>query len=193
MGFQVGDELVVISHLVGVRAFRVDLDGWLTGVTMRSYRYRAGRNDAVCLNRNRAIERDPLGILVNSNLGQSDFPHIEPQIPGPDSRDHDMHHCGCGIYGFYSEQHESARGWQRYAGVIGVVHAGGRTISGELGFRAAVADLVAICLPPEGDTPAGWPQVRENYPGVELWTTVDAMLEAHPLSSKPVIERTDEP
>lgn len=195
-GFRADHHRYIATHLTGIRSFQVTQDGYLTGVTMRSYKYKPGRNDAQCLNRNRLHRKDPYDGLASTfvfiGMGLSvsrsnPYPNIPPQYPGPESREHDMKKCGCGIYGFYSEFHDYAEAWKRFAGVQGIVNAHGRTISGDNGFRSAVADLVAICLPPDHPTLTGWESLRENYPGVEFWTSTEAMLEAHPLSEKPEV------
>lgn len=195
-GFRSDHHRYVATHLTGIRSFKVTQAGYLTGVTMRSYQYQPGRNDAVCLNSNRQHRKvDPYDNLVNvfmfmggmASYRDDRYPNIQPQYPGPESREHDMKKCGCGIYAFYSQYHESALAWKRLAGVQGIVHAHGRTISGEKGFRSAVADLIAICLPTDNPTFTGWESLRLNYPGVEFWTSTEAMLEAHPLSEKPEV------
>jgi hypothetical protein len=138
---------LALGTVRGSRAFAVDDDGFLTGVTFRA-RWGAGVNVAECMRR-RAPECEHEQALLISWSGGHLFPQLTgkcgcPTLPDP-CGDSPGRSCKCGFYAFY----EGSNDYAKTSTVAAVVEAWGRTVVGTRGFRASKARIVAIYLPAE--------------------------------------------
>lgn len=115
---------------------------------------------------------------------------------------HSLINCSCGWHGYLSGSLDYADSPNRISGVVEVF---GTIVLGARGFRASMARIVALYLPPEesnalgkryvekdeplkaglgnvlGRVPAATiAKVAERYPDVPLYTDLDEMLTKHP-------------
>lgn len=141
----------VAGSLTGIRAFRVDADGRLTGV-IHKVRFEAELNTATCL--------IPPFMQMMRTIAQAT---ANSKLPRPE------HHvagvgCSCGFYAYF-------RGRNSYIGnaqVAGIIQGYGVCTVGNRGFRAEKARLVALVAP------SRWghrlPGVRRGYRFYLRWT-----------------------
>lgn len=197
----------VAASLKGSRSFRVDSDGWLTGVIHRA-RWFPDWNQAECLTvdwlcdiqQTRAAGRIPSHDHTNISCKQGPRPCGNTPNLAPSGSDR------CGFYGYFSGSMDYAS----QSNVSGVVEAAGRVVVGPRGFRAARARVTALYLPPytndttllfapityrigapapvgargRGVSEATEELLRANYPTVPFYDDLAEMLSNHP---------TDEP
>lgn len=108
--------------------------------------------------------------------------------------------CSAGFYAYHGEGYwyasdsgfTSARPW-----ISGLIAGWGRVVNGPKGFRCAKATIIALCLPiHEPNAYGGIPKIidwdafvevavariREDFPAVPLFESVDHMLDVVPLA-----------
>lgn len=170
----------------GVRSFKVDQLGRLTGVSYEKV-WRPGENQSECFAEevyaNRAItyyinhpafaytdvSQIMSGGYVTTTKPPSDKP--APRV----KKSHTMAACKCGFYGYY----DGSDDYHKEGYVSAVVEGYGETLIGTRGFRAAKARILAIQIPDEYPLPVA-NRVRRNYPDVASFGTFNDMVRAFP-------------
>lgn len=166
--FQKGDAWEFMAGTIrGLRAFRLDGNGFLTGVSWQAP-WHVGENLAQC------FRNQPSSVT-------------QPQPP------HDLNdECPCGFYSYFAEQH--ANSWDgKFNTVVGVVEGYGRCIIGANGMRTSKARILALAyrttlLAP----PAAEARVRAvsaamfRYRDIPSYTNEADMLADWPVSPKPI-------
>lgn len=147
-----------VGSTVGIREFRMDSLGRLTGLTHQVV-WRPGENLATCRRRKQtdacmgAHDHSYRMTMHTSSSSWSGMPTrteyaddcTEPNpCKGLDPA------CACGFYAFYGS--ESTYHDTRPATVTGIVECYGKTVVGTKGFRAEKGQLVALCIPSVGIT-----------------------------------------
>jgi hypothetical protein len=155
------------GSVVGLRSFTVDDGGKLAGVFVRSEEWTPGENTAKCVagdwTGSYCGNVDWLSVILNG--GSSREPH---QVASLNAR--------CGFYAYFDGSNQYANSDR----VTGIVEGYGVTTIGNRGFRSSKARILALVAPDGlGGT---FSRVRGNYPGVPAYPTVEAALEAHPLT-----------
>jgi hypothetical protein len=122
----------VAGSLTGIRAFKVDQDGFLTGV-VHEQRWLPGANDAEC----RLGEMGRMMVQLNEKMRGS--------ITGCVPRGHHLAGlgCQCGFYAYFKGRNTYMRGENAAA----IVEGYGVCTVGSRGFRAEKARLVALIAP----------------------------------------------
>lgn len=148
----------------GVRSFRIDEEGFLTGVVFRQ-RWEPGVNKAEC-----QANRASMPFYSASGWG------LEPSPPLP--KDHGMDVCRHGFYAFY----ENSNDYHQAGMVSGVVWGWGKEVAvGTRGFRCLRAQIVALCITEVFIKFRERTElVRGNYPDVPFFDSFEEMTEAFP-------------
>jgi hypothetical protein len=143
-----------IGVVRGARSFRVDDDGWLTGIVYKQ-RWTVGENLAQCRKRETFI----------------------PAINPPDTRyqifTDTMLTCRHGFYGYYDGSNDF-RTSPTYPSAV--IEGYGETVIGTRGFRCMKARIVALQT---GDERA-FEAITTNYTDIPLFVTFAQMLRAYP-------------
>jgi hypothetical protein len=155
------------GQLVGLRAWRVTDGHMLRPSSVAEYTWTPGENLAQCIPGSRPVPEDHQ--LVGGN-------------------------CMCGFYAYHD-------GTNTYAGTVtisGIMMGYGRCVHGTKGFRAEKARILAIVKPSapqrvsfgyssKNDIPMlDFDLLASNYPAVPVFESVDAALDAFPLTPKQV-------
>lgn len=171
------DRPLVAGGVVGLRSFRVDKLGRLTGAVYREV-WKPGDNEAVC--RKGAAYRD---LYSFGGTWQYD---PDRGVKNPRHRAGDID-CGCGFYAFFDR---GKNRWHNRHRVRTVIEGWGVTTVGERGFRCERAKIVAFVAPAwwefgrfrKSSLPAS---VRANYPDIPVYRSTRAALKRHPLTFVP--------
>lgn len=152
--------------LVGLRTWRLDMDGALRGLTYPQ-RWASGENVAHCLVTKYTDNIDLAGLILLSSFRAThgwDFTGDEPSLQSPreipDPCDGVEADCACGFYAYHDN---AVNGYGIHSGsdgrsVIGIVEGYGRIVLGPKGFRCQKARIVALVVPRDtyaGSTSAG--------------------------------------
>lgn len=195
-----GSDLVV-GELVGLRGFRVGIDGQLLSVAYSNYEWVPGENIATCVSLNRSIQSmgDAIGRLGDAmaafsrNLdamvrGETPPPLAIQPVAAIKPREHTVGQldCTCGFYAYTTNL--LPQPYLHSGNVRGIVAGYGRVTEGSRGFRASRARILAL-VPPDntlryGVLPpnaVGWLKARTRYCGIPVYDSLDAALEQHPL------------
>jgi hypothetical protein len=194
------DRPLVMGSVVGLRSFRVDSLGRLTGYTHRTV-FTPGENVGEC----RKGEDDATGgwlLPHRAFWGFSDpwsftvgptwsAPSIVDDAPGV--KDVTLAHakpkhrvgqkdCTCGYYAYFDGQNDYHD--KSDARLAGLIEGYGNVTIGERGFRAQKAKLVALIIPakPDPKLAAKFDRVRHNYRDVAMFARKKDALSAHPLT-----------
>lgn len=165
-----GDRLPMQGNVRGMRNFKIDLLGRLTGVIYTRAIWVPGVNDARCM-RTWGI---PVPIILNGFSG----PAAMAAVPDRPVDDHEFQDCGHGFYAYW----DGSRDYHEKGDVTGVIRGFGTGEIGPCGFRVMKAEIVAIKF--SGSIPQ---DVRDaviaNYPNVPVFKTVATMLAEFPLTN----------
>lgn len=150
------DRELVAGSLVGVRRFKVDALGRLTGVSVRDV-WRPGVNQAVCrgpeLQVGDVYTRGPYSGTVT--ISEAFVEHANThRVGSKDCPNRLLAGHGCGYYAFFEPDTTGNHGYG--AGMLhGIVEATGLASVGAKGFRAEKAEIVALAplTPPEPPEP----------------------------------------
>jgi hypothetical protein len=147
----------------GVRSFRIDEEGFLTGVVYRQ-RWEPGVNKAEC-------RRGTFSVPYYANGGVAWEP---TQLP----EGHGMDVCRHGIYAYY----ENSNDYHQNGFVSGVIWGWGKEVAvGTRGFRCMRAQIVALCITEVLITHRDRTElVRGNYPDIPFFDSFEEMTEAFP-------------
>ncbi|GAA4774361.1 hypothetical protein [Microbacterium gilvum] len=158
----------------GVRSFRVDKLGRLTGVHHKQI-WTPGENEAMC----RAVENESaaMSYAVQRALYQSWGTGTRPVEPAREYRQdaHTMADCKHGFYAYY----DGSDDYSETGMVSAVVEGYGETVIGTRGFRCMKARIVALTF--RDDVPAHLvAKVKRNYPDVPVLDSFDRMVAEFP-------------
>lgn len=140
-----------IEPVRGVRSFRVDTLGRLTGVTFAQV-WTPGENQATCRRGQDALSSGMISASLSTIFGLSSPPAaaaggvMSPRMAASSEapiEQHDMGKCGCGFYAYY----DGSNDYRSDARVSAVVEGYGETVIGTRGFRAGKARVLALCVP----------------------------------------------
>lgn len=145
----------------GARSFRIDPDGFLTGIVYRSV-WTPGVNTAEC---------KQWSVALPAYWTPPENTHRLPD-------GHGMDVCRHGFYAYGSASND----YHQAGFVSGVIEGWGKEVMlGSRGFRASKARIVALCvsevLIDHRDRTA---LVPHNYPGVPLFATFEDMIAEFP-------------
>lgn len=175
----------------GIRSFDVDKFGRLTGIHYRQV-WTPGENNAEC--KRDASMDDYMNMIRNlaatvsypaprrTLFGGSYTPSISHGVvkgPGePKPLQHKFTDCRCGFYGYFDgsdDYHDNGR-------ITAVVEAYGEAVIGTRGFRAMKASIVALRVKggADGISEPMARKLRNNYAGIPVFETFDAMLAEFP-------------
>jgi hypothetical protein len=148
----------------GARSFRIDPDGWLTGIVYRTI-WTPGVNTAECRQWLTVAARLPAYWTPPENT---------LRLP----EGHGMDVCRHGFYAYSSASND----YHQDGFVSGVIEGWGKEVMlGSRGFRASKARIVALCVSEvrvtDRDRTALVPQ---NYPGVPMFNTFEQMVGEYP-------------
>jgi hypothetical protein len=148
----------------GVRSFRIDPQGFLTGVVFRT-RWNVGVNKAIC---NRSEYNLPYYGYGGNTAWE---PHKLPE-------DHGMDVCRHGFYAYG----ENSNDYHQPGFVSGVIDGWGKEVMvGTRGFRCMRASIVALCVSEVAIRDRARTElVPGNYPGVPFFDTFAEMVAAFP-------------
>lgn len=184
----------------GVRSFAVDKFGRLTGVVYKKV-WTPGENSAECLKDSTEYGNGRTGAMTGLLGGTITFsPSVFQTYTSVDSGfgkrgkgkpkvvtaevtekavpQHTFEDCRCGFYGYFDgsdDYHDNGR-------ITAVVEAYGETVIGTRGFRAMKARILAIRVKAEDDGVNGAMarKISNNYKGVAIFDTFDAMVSEFP-------------
>lgn len=156
-----------IGVVTGARSFRVDEDGWLTGVVYRQ-RWDNTVNESQC-----RISEHSITFMYYPPYGnvQARLDPKPPVVKPP----HLLTECHCGFYAFF----DGSNDYHRTGSVWGVVEGFGETLIGTRGFRSRKTRIVALCLSDRVAEDLA-EKVRLNYWNVPFFDTFEDMVEAFP-------------
>jgi len=151
--------------VTGLRNWKIDGMGRLTGVVYKASVWRPGENLAECLKKRYA------GTNSYSWAGLQVADNMVPVNPDP----HKLTECEHGFYAYY----DGSRDYHERGDVTGIIEGYGETIIGTRGFRCMKARIVA--LKPSGSIAVQVvDRLKRLYSGVEFFKDFHAMLAAHP-------------
>lgn len=199
------DRPFAAGSLFGIRSFRVDSEGQLTGCVVERA-WRTGVNEAGCHRPVDTAWQSFAQIAVAASVSAAEFQWAAMRLsaqmtgrvlltkrpkppPRPATRivelpPHDVGSltCTCGFYAYFDlghNPHHSA------SNVLGVIEGYGITTVGSRGFRASKARIRALIGPPRVLDP--------QYDGIPWFPSVDAALTEFPLTPveqpEPVVPR----
>lgn len=145
----------MIGEVTALRSFRITDDGYLLPLTD-------------------AGGHEPWPTETSSAKCNRKKPHLAPDP-----------HCTCGFYAYGNRawvENDGLYAWSRL--VLAAVHCSGRLVAGEKGLRGEKMRLVG-CYVSKGIPSAVLDRLKENYPGVEFFTSRKALLSAHPETHLP--------
>lgn len=211
------DRPFVAGVITGLRAFRIDALGRLTGVTHQDV-WTPGENVGIC---HRVTHEDVsrymaqvTAVATGGRRGRRDpysfYSLSQPPAPlrKPDT---DPGHvvasekCECGFYAYFDGGNDylvdrTGSSWStamyvtygtftnhepdRAPRVGAIVNGYGVVTVGSRGFRAAKAEVVALIAPSSDQArhAVAFAKVRRNYPGLPVFDTERAAVEAYPLT-----------
>lgn len=187
----------------GVRSFRVDKFGRLTGIHYRQV-WRPEENVAECRK-----DEGPSGVMggiytglmsasgwsslvggaggavpqtvtfyadthTKRGRGKGHVVSVQKQLPEPPA--HTMADCQCGFYGYF----DGSDDYHDNGTVSAVVEAYGETIIGTRGFRAMKAKIVALHINDKDLSPAFMRKIRNNYDGIAFFDSFESMVAEFP-------------
>lgn len=173
----------VAGSVNGIRSWRVDQLGRLTGVTVREV-WRPGVNAAECHKdtmrsgnpfvRLGALQAggyisSPYRLTLHASAGDA---IAEPAPP----QEHDPSSCTCGFYAYFADQHNP---YHEEGGLVrGVVRAYGKTTLGDKGFRAQQSEIVALCFEqaPATRTPVARGHIVPSWSTRNWWAALGLNL-----------------
>lgn len=162
----------------GVRSFKIDKLGRLTGVTYDQI-WRPGENAAECRRAESITFYVDTSDFMRAFYGPSYVPPARPPQPeiAPD-KPHPMRDCKHGFYAYY----DGSDDYHQKGMVSAVVEGYGETVIGTRGFRSMKARIVALHIPQ--DVPAHLARlVARNYPDVPILPTFKRMVAEFPPDS----------
>lgn len=183
------DREFVAGSLTGIRSFRIDPLGRLTGVSQQTV-WRPGENRAECL---KVTMRLGGGLLTQSYVDMLygaiysgstvTVPGVSTHAVRPETPPKTKHRagelkCTCGFYAYFDE---AANEYHQKDRLLGVVEGYGVTTVGRRGFRCEKATLRALVIKPKRETTLT-DRVRHNYPDVPVFPSRRLALEAFPLT-----------
>jgi len=154
---------LILGVFRGVRSFRIDPEGFLTGVVYRQ-RWTPGVNKAVC---NRSVYQIPYYAYGATG-------YEPPMLP----EDHGLDVCRHGFYAYGDDSND----YHQPGFVSGVIAGWGKEVSiGSRGFRCMRAAIVALCVSEVRITERERTElVPINYPEARLFDTFAEMVAAYP-------------
>lgn len=185
------DAPFVAGSLTGMRAFRVDKYGRLTGVTHAQV-FRPGENVAVCRKaEHEAMQASWRGLSVSlwaPSFLVSDQPPTPPAakpltaeaVETPTTRHRvGSVDCGCGYYAYFNGGND----YKKQDRTIGALVEGYGVCSvGERGFRAEKARLLALFKPKRDIRTDIVERIWHNYPNVPVFPNRAAAVAEFPLT-----------
>lgn len=158
---QFADRGLSIQPVVGLRTFKVDVDGCLTGLYYPQ-RWHAGENIATCL-KGGYVWGEPTAPLPNT-------------VDGGTYPDHPVDECSHGFYAYY----DGSKNFRQQGVVHGVVLGYGREVFvGSKGFRAMKAMILGLSFGP-GATDEIREMVSAAYAGIPFAPDVDTLIDWFP-------------
>ncbi|OYO16613.1 hypothetical protein CGZ93_17795 [Enemella dayhoffiae] len=194
------------GSLVGLRAFRVDGLGRLTGVRYQRV-WHPGVNEAECVPRDDSLAMfnlttifNPLASIRLSGITGSpaeektrtddekvlwERPEPELDLPEPPHQLAGMD-CTCGFYAYFDGRNDYySEGITHDLMVSGIIEGYGVCTVGSRGFRASKARLLALIADNPDDLArhaVAYARLRKLYPDVPWYDTEVDAITAHPLS-----------
>ena len=161
-----------MGYILGVRGFRLDDMGRLTGWSYRTV-WTPGENVAVC-----GKKKATCGQSTYDPYGSSHM-HVD-SCWSPNPCNGDIEKCEHGFWAYYEDfdsQGENLAN-QTYAAII---KGYGKTVLGVKGFRSEKAEILAVTVPSSYRDPV-LPSalVGRNYPDIRVFDTKTEMFEAYP-------------
>lgn len=194
MTHQFSDRPFAIGSLFGIRSFRVANDGTLTGVVHQKP-WRGGANEAICTGGLQAAfasakvsMAEMSWALEKLSAAMSGKVLLKKRPKPPEPKPHAIGTlgCTCGFYAYFDRGHNPHH---HEGNMLGIVEGFGVMTVGSRGFRCSKARIRALIVedPNQGFDLA---KVMPNYPGVPVFSSVEAALAEFPLT---VPEGTPEP
>jgi hypothetical protein len=172
-----GGPPLVLGGARGRRAFYLDSDGWMRGVTYR-YPWVDGENVAECMVTKKVnvmaknMPSTLWGVHAPYDVGGVRF-HDDPSVP------HELGHgyewdkceglgaeCACGFYAYHDGHTQYAMSGPGCR-VQAVVEAYGRVVVGTLGYRAEKARILGVVKPPETEAARRRHSMEESIKSLE--------------------------
>lgn len=149
--------------VIGARTFKVDEDGWLTGLFYKQQRWLPGVNVAECLAHTGYVH-----IRWSGSTGTVQEP---PEPRGP----HSLEDCRHGFYGYL----DGSNDYHRHGPVYGVIEGWGESMHGPRGFRCMKAQILGLHVTDEV-SPGVAALLSRNYPGVPWFTSFEELVAVFP-------------
>lgn len=169
--------------VTGLRNWRIDKFGRLTGVTFRDAVWTPGENTATCL-RNDSADGVLTQIMLQLQLqqqsyfwGKSGQPPVQIETVRRDDG-HDMEKCPHGFYAYY----DGSRDYHEKGDVTGIIQGYGETLVGTRGFRCAKARILAIKFSGSINESVR-SRICAAYPDVAVFRSLNDMLAEYPTSA----------
>ncbi len=156
-----GGPPLVMGGARGRRAFYLDGDGWMRGVTYR-YPWVDGENVAECMVTKKVnvmaknMPSTLWGVYAPYDVGGVRF-HDDPTVPPELGHGYEWDRCGglapecaCGFYAYHDGHTQYAMSGPGCR-VQAVIEAYGRVVLGTLGYRAEKARILGVVKPPESE------------------------------------------
>lgn len=151
--------------VTGLRNWKIDALGRLTGCVFKNSVWTPGENHAKCLKTNH-VGGGYVVTVTAYTIGSLEVPAQRP---------HSLAECEHGFYAYY----DGSRDYHERGDVTGIIEGYGETIIGTKGFRCMKARIIA--LKPSGSiTVQVVTRLQQLYPDVEFYTDLHKMLAAHP-------------
>lgn len=159
----------VAGHIMGLRAWQVDAEGRLVGVTFPAI-WKPGENVSKCYQDRRAGVC-PMSFEQGHIKDPCEYGNCDTVYHYRDEHNYERD-CSCGFWA-YNEHSFSADG-----AIVGVVKGWGKTTVGPKGFRCEKAEIMALSR--AGASRSLWRRLQELYPDVEFYEERDDMVEDFP-------------
>jgi len=176
----------VAGSLIGIRSFKADALGRLTGVSVPQI-WLPGENVAVC----RKDHGNPVTAMLQSfsftiaySCTCSLCAPVKPALETAQRKTRETAHdvgslsCGCGFYAYFDH---GANPYHATGQLHGLIEGYGVVTVGTRGFRCEKAKLLALIIKPKHET-AATDAVRRNYPDAQVFPSRRAALERFPLT-----------
>lgn len=157
-------EMEVHSIVYGLRNWKIDSHGRLTGVVHRQV-WVPGVNEARC--------------FKNAPATYGTYGGSMPTLPPEGAPiDHDLDKCSCGFYAYY----DGSRDYHTPGDVTGVVKGTGLGVIGLKGFRVTRAQIMGLTFSGSITEPVR-NRIARVYPDVQVFPSVHRLLKAFPLTA----------
>lgn len=176
-----GEREFALGSIIGQRAWRVNADGVLYGVS-HAQNWLPGENVAQC-------DTYPPDKVVPRKAENESYELYNKRVQAWKS-DHEMIGCSHGFYAYTDSDNDYY--YSHDPVLVGVVEGYGETLIGTNGFRCMKARILAVSVTPFKGVWALEPfvieRLRRNYPGVAFFESRLAMWSEFPVTEAAIAE-----